>query len=57
LVVTLHLKVHPDANIPELSQEVQLEVQKRLAEKAGIHVQNVQVLVENVFNEYRPKLE
>lgn len=57
LAVTLHLKVHPDANIPELSQEVQLDVQKCLEEKAGIHVQNVQVLVEGVSYEHRSKLE
>jgi uncharacterized alkaline shock family protein YloU len=57
LVVTQPLKVHPDANIPELSQEVQREVQKRLAEKAGIHVQNVQVLVEGVSYEHQSKLE
>jgi uncharacterized alkaline shock family protein YloU len=57
LVVTLHLKVHPDANIPELSQEVQLEVQKCLEQKAAIHVQSVQVLVEGVSYEHRSRLE
>jgi uncharacterized alkaline shock family protein YloU len=57
LVVVLHLKVHPDANIPELSQEVQLEVQKCLEEKAAIHVQNVQVLVEGVSYEHQSKPE
>jgi uncharacterized alkaline shock family protein YloU len=57
LVVVLHLKVHPDASIPELSREVQLEVQKCLEEKAAIHVQNVQVLVEGVSYEHQSKLE
>lgn len=57
LAVTLHLKVHPDADIPGLSQEVQLEVQKRLEEKAGIHVQYVRVLVEGVSYEHRARVE
>lgn len=57
LAVTLHLKVHPDADIPGLSQEVQQEVQKRLEEKAGIHVPYVRVLVEGVSYEHRSKLE
>jgi uncharacterized alkaline shock family protein YloU len=57
LAITLHLKVHPDADIPQLSQEVQLEVQKRLEEKAGIHVQYVRVLVEGVSYEHQSRVE
>jgi divalent metal cation (Fe/Co/Zn/Cd) transporter len=42
----LYLKVNPDANIPEVARELQQEVQNYLGEKAGIHVNQLQVLVE-----------
>ena len=57
VAVTLHLKVNPDANIPEVARELQQEVQNYLDEKAGIHVHRLQVLVEGVSYEARAKVE
>jgi hypothetical protein len=57
VAVALHLKVNPDANIPEVSRELQQEVQSYLEEKAGIHVKRLRVLVEGVSYEARAKVE
>jgi hypothetical protein len=57
VAVTLNLKVNPDANIPEVARELQQEVQNYLDEKAGIHVNQLQVLVEGVSYETRAKVE
>ncbi len=57
VAATLHLKVNPDANIPEVAQLLQQEVQNYLGEKAGIHVNQLQVLVEGVSYEARTKVE
>lgn len=56
VAVTLHLKVNPDANIPEAAQVLQQEVQSYLEEKAGIHVKRLRVLVEGVSYEARAKV-
>jgi uncharacterized alkaline shock family protein YloU len=57
VAVTLHLKVNPDANVPEVSRELQQEVQSYLEEKAGIHVKRLRVLVGGVSYEARTKVE
>jgi hypothetical protein len=57
VVAILHLNLNPDANIPEVSREVQQEVQSYLEEKAGIHVSQVQVLIEGVSYEARARVD
>jgi len=57
VAVTLHLKVNPDSNIPEVARELQKEVQNYLEEKAGIHVNQLQILVEGVPYEARARVE
>jgi amino acid transporter len=57
VAVTLYLKVNPDANVPEVSRALQQEVQNYLEEKAGIHVNRLQVMVEGVSYEARTKVE
>jgi hypothetical protein len=57
VAVALHLKVNPDANIPEVARELQQEVQNYLDEKAGVHVNRLQVLVEGISYEARAKVE
>jgi hypothetical protein len=57
VTVDLRLKVSPDANLPVISQEVQEVVQNYLEEKAGIHVRQVQVLIEGVSFESRARVE
>jgi uncharacterized alkaline shock family protein YloU len=57
VTVDLRLKVSPEANLPVISQEVQEVVQNYLEEKAGIHVRQVQVLIEGVSSESRARVE
>jgi uncharacterized alkaline shock family protein YloU len=57
IAVDLRLNVSPDANLPLISQEVQEVVQNYLEEKAGIHVRQVQVLIEGVSFESRSRVE
>jgi hypothetical protein len=57
VAVDLRLNVSPDANIPVISQEVQEAVQNYLEEKAGIHVRQVQVLIEGVSFESRARVD
>ena len=57
VAVSLRLNVSPDADLPAISQSVQGVVQNYLEEKAGIHVRQVQVLIENVSFESRARVD
>ncbi|AFV11840.1 alkaline shock protein 24 [Thermacetogenium phaeum DSM 12270] len=57
LVVLLHMNINPDANLPDISQEVQERVQEYLEKKAGVQVSQVQVLIRSVAAEQRPRVE
>jgi uncharacterized alkaline shock family protein YloU len=57
VAVDLRLNVSPEANLPAISQEAQEAVQNYLEEKAGIHVRQVQVLIEGVSFESRARVE
>ncbi len=57
VTVNLRLNVSPDADLPAISQSVQGVVQNYLEEKAGIHVRQVQVLIESVSFESRARVE
>jgi uncharacterized alkaline shock family protein YloU len=48
--IRLRLLVMPGANIPELTQNIQVEVKKYVEEHAGIIVNEVMVLVDNLYN-------
>lgn len=48
--IRLRLLVMPGANIPELTQNIQTEVKKYVEEHAGIIVNEVMVLVDNLYN-------
>ncbi|MGB9792086.1 MAG: alkaline shock response membrane anchor protein AmaP [Thermacetogeniaceae bacterium] len=53
----LHLSVNPEAHLPSVTQEIQQIVQEYLEEKAGVRVLQVDVRVENVSVEPRPRVE
>lgn len=57
LVVFLHMNVNPDANLPDISQEVQEKVQDYLEKKAGVQVSRVQVLIQSVAADQRLRVE
>lgn len=48
--IRLRLLVMPGANIPELTQNIQVEVKKYVEEHAGIIVSEVMVLVDNLYS-------
>jgi hypothetical protein len=47
--IRLRLLVMPGANIPDLTQQMQVEVKKYVEEHAGIIVSEVMVLVDNLY--------
>ncbi len=57
VTVNLRLNVNPEADLPVISQSIQGVVQNYLEEKAGIHVRQVQVLIESVSFESRARVE
>lgn len=57
LVVMLHMNVNPDANLPGISQDVQEIVQQHLEKRAGVQVSKVQVLIQSVTADIRPRVE
>lgn len=57
LVVVLQMNVNPDANLPDVSQDVQDKVQEYLEKKAGIQVHQVQVLIQSVTADSRLRVE
>ncbi len=57
LVILLHLSVNPEANLPQVSQDVQGIVKEYLEKKAGVHVSKVQVIIQSVASDIRPRVE
>ncbi len=46
--VFVHVVVAPDLVIPEVSEEIQTKVKENLEQVAGVSIQSVKVLVENI---------
>lgn len=57
LVVVLQMNINPDANLPEVSQDVQDKVQQYLEKKAGLQVHQVQVLIQSITADSRLRVE
>ncbi|MDR9757870.1 MAG: alkaline shock response membrane anchor protein AmaP [Thermacetogeniaceae bacterium] len=57
LVILLHMSVNPEANLPQVSQDVQGIVQEYLEKKAGVQVSKVQVIIQSVASDTRPRVE
>jgi len=55
--VAIRAVVLPDINIPLLSEDIQVKVKKAIEDSAGIKVQDVRVVVENVYGGYRSRVE
>jgi len=55
--VLIRAVVVPDLSIPEITDEVQVRVKDYLAEVAGITVQSVKILVENISSELKARVE
>jgi uncharacterized alkaline shock family protein YloU len=51
------MNVNPDANLPEVSQNVQEIIQEHLEKKAGVHVSQVQVLIQSVAADLRSRVD
>ncbi|MGB9839963.1 Asp23/Gls24 family envelope stress response protein [Thermovenabulum sp.] len=47
--IKLYLSVTPEANIPELSADIQKTVKEALQSAAGVEVNNVNVVIKDVF--------
>lgn len=54
LVVYLKVKVVPDQNLPDLTEELQSSVKKYLEESTGMFVSTVRVSVENIILDQVP---
>lgn len=46
-----------DVNIPSLSEDIQVKVKTSVEETTGILVQDVKVLVENIYTNYKSRVE
>ncbi|MGB4503288.1 MAG: alkaline shock response membrane anchor protein AmaP [Syntrophaceticus sp.] len=57
LVVILQMNINPDANLPDVSQDVQEIVQEHLEKRAGVQVSKVQVIIQSVAADIRPRVE
>lgn len=57
LIILVKLVVMLDANIPALVLEVQEKSKKAIEDNTGLKVDEVQVLVDDVCNTYKPRVE
>ncbi|MGB4511052.1 MAG: alkaline shock response membrane anchor protein AmaP [Thermacetogeniaceae bacterium] len=57
LVILLHMSVNPEADLPQVSQDVQGIVQEYLEKKGGVQVSKVQVIIQSVASDIRPRVE
>ena len=57
LIVLVKMIVMLDANIPALVLEVQEKAKKAIENNTGLKVEEIQVLVDDVCNTYKPRVE
>jgi len=57
--ITVNVLVLPETNIPALSEDIQARVKKQVEESSGVNVNEVKVIVENVYSGavYKPRVE
>lgn len=55
--VLLKIVVLAELNIPTLAEDTQVRVKKTIEESTGIVVENVKVLVENIYGGYKSRVE
>ncbi len=57
VVISIKLVVMPDINIPALSEDIQVRVKSSVEESSGIKVDEVKVVVDNVYSGYKSRVE
>lgn len=55
--VMIKAVVLADINIPALSEDIQVKVKKSIEESTGILVEEVKVIVENIYTGYKSRVE
>ncbi|HHW48576.1 MAG TPA: alkaline shock response membrane anchor protein AmaP [Clostridiaceae bacterium] len=57
--IIINVLVLPESNIPALSEDIQTRVKKQVEESSGVNVNEVKVIVENVYAGavYKPRVE
>ena len=55
--ITIKSIVLPDINIPGLSEDIQVRVKKSVEDSTGVNVNEVKVMVENVYTGYKSRVE
>ncbi|MCR4434266.1 MAG: alkaline shock response membrane anchor protein AmaP [Clostridiales bacterium] len=55
--ILVKIVVLPDINIPVLSEDIQQKVKKAVEESSGIQVNEVSVVVENLYAGYKSRVE
>lgn len=57
VIITVKVVVLPDTNIPALSEDIQAKVKSSVEESAGIKVNNVRVLVEDIYTGSKSRVD
>lgn len=57
LFVLIRVKVSPDINIPQVSDELQCRVRDYLLDAAGVTVKDVRIVVDDISTEVRGRVE
>jgi uncharacterized alkaline shock family protein YloU len=55
--VTIKAVVLADINIPDVSSDIQVKVKNSIESATGVRVNDVKVMVENIYAGYKPRLE
>lgn len=55
--ITIRLVVLPEINIPGLSEDIQVKVKASVEECSGIKVNDVKVVIENIYTGYKSRVE
>lgn len=55
--VLIKVVVQSEVNIPTLSEDIQVRVKKSVEESTGINVNEVRVVVENIYTTYKARVE
>jgi len=55
--IAIKVIVLSDVNIPALSEDIQARVKKAVEESSGIGVNDINVIVDNIYTGYKPRVE
>jgi uncharacterized alkaline shock family protein YloU len=57
VAIAIRTVVLPEINIPALSEDIQVKVKSAVEESAGIKVNDIKVIVENIHTGYKSRVE